>query len=61
LPQVAFEPTSPPLSQVEGELLIVVIPSWLAEKLGISDGSVVTIDNTNGKFNIRRRDAESIA
>ena len=40
------------ISTVEEEILNIVIPGWLAEKLGISEGSIVTVDNANGKFNI---------
>jgi len=39
---------------VEGDLLKVVIPPWLAEKLGIAAGSVVAVHNAGGKFNIQR-------
>jgi|GWRWMinimDraft_13_1066021.scaffolds.fasta_scaffold43358_1 hypothetical protein len=38
---------------VEGEFLSIEIMDWLAKKLGISEGSLVTVDNVNGKFNIR--------
>lgn len=41
---------------VEGEFLSVEIMDWLAQKLGISEGSLVTVDNANGKFNIRPSD-----
>jgi hypothetical protein len=37
---------------VAGENLDITIPDWLAEKLGIGDGSTVIIDNSNGKLNI---------
>lgn len=41
---------------VEGEFLSIEIMDWLAQKLGISEGSLVTVDNANGKFNIRPSD-----
>lgn len=41
------------LSRVDGEYLIVVIPEWLAGTLRIEEGSLVSVDNENGKFNIR--------
>jgi hypothetical protein len=41
------------IGQVEGEFLSIEIMDWLAQKLGISEGSLVIIDNANGKFNIR--------
>ena len=40
------------ISRVENDTLIVTIPDWLAEKLGLSQGSSVIVDNRNGKFNI---------
>lgn len=41
------------ISKVEGQFLRVVIPEWLAGTLRIDKGSVVSVDNENGKFNIR--------
>lgn len=38
---------------VEGEFLSIEIMDWLARKLGISEGSLVTVDNANGKLNLR--------
>ena len=40
------------ISEVDGEYLNVVVPDWLAVKLKIAEGSVVSVDNANGKFNI---------
>lgn len=40
------------ISVIEDELLIVTIPDWLAERLGIEEGTPVIVDNQNGKFNI---------
>jgi orotate phosphoribosyltransferase len=40
------------IGEVQGECLKVSIPEWLAEKLGISAGSQVRVDNYDGKFNI---------
>jgi len=42
------------IGQVEGENLKVVIKPWLAEKLRIGAGSLVHVDNLNGKFTITR-------
>ena len=39
---------------VEGDFLQVVIQPWLAEKLRIEEGSLVFVDNKNGKFTITR-------
>lgn len=38
----------------DGEVLRIVIRAWLAEKLGVEEGTVMHVDNANGKFNIRR-------
>ena len=40
------------ISEVHEGFLIVRIPPWLAEKLGISEGTPVVVDNRNGKFTI---------
>ena len=32
--------------------LKIMIPKWLADKLHIADGSLVTVDNKDGKLNI---------
>ena len=47
------------IGEVEGDFLKVILPAWLAEKLGVSDGSIVTVDNAGGKFNLRLSDGES--
>ncbi len=48
----ALIPCSRGLSRVENDTLIVTIPDWLAEKLGLSEGSSVIVDNRHGRFNI---------
>jgi hypothetical protein len=40
---------------VVGDELHVTIPDWLAKQLGIVDGTVVDVDNRDGKLNIRPR------
>ena len=40
------------ISQVDGDCLKIMIPKWLANKLHIADGSLVTVDNKDGKLNI---------
>ena len=40
------------IGRIEDGELIVGIPPWLATKLGIREGTVVTVDNQGGKFNI---------
>ena len=37
---------------VVDDYLEVTIPEWLAQMQGIAEGSIVTVDNRNGKFNI---------
>jgi len=40
------------IGQVVGSELHVVIPPWFAEKLGIAVGTIVVVDNRDGKLNI---------
>jgi hypothetical protein len=42
------------IGKIDGEFLDVVIQPWLAEKLRIEAGSLVFVDNKNGKFTITR-------
>lgn len=42
------------IGQIEGDCLKVVIQPRLAEKLRIGEGSLVIVDNQNGKFTITR-------
>jgi hypothetical protein len=42
------------IGEVQGNFLKIVIPQWLADKLGIQSGMKVEVDNRDGKFNIRR-------
>ena len=46
------------ISRVSGGYLEIRIQPWLAEKLGISEGSRVVVDNRNGKFNITLESSE---
>jgi hypothetical protein len=41
------------ISEIEGEYLKIFIPEWLSGMLRIDEGSLVTVDNENGKLNIR--------
>jgi hypothetical protein len=47
-------PLAGQISEVDDENLNVVIQPWLAEKLRIGVGSLVIVDNLNGKFTITR-------
>lgn len=40
------------ISYIANDCLNVVIPDWLAEKLGIREGSRVAVNNHDGRFNI---------
>ena len=42
------------IGKIEGDSLNVTILPWLAEKLRIAAGSLVVVDNLNGKFTITR-------
>jgi hypothetical protein len=42
------------IGRIEGDCLCVEIKPWLAEKLRIGVGSLVIVDNENGKFTITR-------
>jgi len=42
------------IGEVDDKYLNVIIQPWLAEQLRISEGSLVFVDNKNGKFNITR-------
>ena len=47
-------PLATKIGTVDGEYLKVIIQVWLAEKLRIGAGSLVFVDNKNGKFTITR-------
>ncbi len=40
------------ISSVVDGYLQIRVPDWLAEKLGIAEGSLVDIDNAGGRFNM---------
>jgi hypothetical protein len=50
----ALAPLARGIGALEGQFLKVVIQPWLAEKLRIGAGSLVLVDNENGKFTITR-------
>jgi hypothetical protein len=54
-------PLAKGIGRVEEGFLNVEIQPWLAEKLGIRAGSVVAVDNLEGKFRITRTEAASEA
>jgi hypothetical protein len=42
------------IGRVDGEYLNIVIQPWLAAKLRLAAGTLVSVDNRDGKFNIAR-------
>jgi len=48
------------ISEEEGQFLKVVIPEWLAGMLRVENGSLVNVDNKDGKFNIHPVDPRPI-
>jgi len=42
------------ISYVANDCLNVVIPDWLAEDIGVTEGMRVQIDNRDGRFNITK-------
>jgi hypothetical protein len=48
------------ISEVQGNSLRIAIPEWLSGMLRIEEGDLVSIDNANGKFNIRPVNARPI-
>ena len=49
------------ISEIDGDFLNIVIPDWLADKLGISEGTTLVVGNANDRFNIRRGEEDSAA
>jgi len=46
------------IAEIEGEDLKVTIPDWLSDKMGLEEGSLVHVDNDDGKFNITAIEAK---
>ena len=46
------------IAEIEGEDLKVTIPDWLSDKMGLEEGSLVHVDNEDGKFNITAIEAK---
>ena len=42
------------LSVIDGDDLLITIPYWLAEKIGVAEGTEVYVDDRQGKFNITK-------
>lgn len=45
------------IGAIDGGFLAIIIQSWLAEQLNVGEGSLVFVDNRNGKLNITRSPA----
>ena len=50
----ALAPLARGIGRIEGQNLVVVIEPWLADNLRIGEGSLVIVDDVNGKFHITR-------
>jgi hypothetical protein len=48
------------ISEVEGDYLKIIIPEWLAGMLRIDEDNLVSVDNTNGKFDIHPIDPKPL-
>ena len=48
------------IGEIDGDCLKVIVQPWLAEKLRVSAGSLVFVDNKNGKFTITRSAANDL-
>jgi hypothetical protein len=48
------------ISEVQGDVLKIKIPEWLSGMLRIEEGDLVSVDNANGKFNIRAINARPV-
>jgi len=46
------------IGSVVGDDLVIIIPDSLAEKLSISEGSMVNVNTENGKFTIQPKEDE---
>ena len=42
------------ICEIDGDDLVVTIPHWLAQKIGVGEGSEVYVDDRWGKFNITK-------
>ena len=54
---LVLAPLAKGVGEIDGEFLKVVIQPWLAKELRIAGGSLVIVDNANGKFTITRSPA----
>ena len=48
------------IGKVEGDDLVIIIPESLAERLNISEGSMVNVNTEDGKFTIQPKKDEKI-
>ena len=48
------------IGEIDGDCFKVIVQPWLAEKLRVGDGSLVLVDNKDGKFTITRSAANDL-
>jgi hypothetical protein len=46
------------ISAVDGDDLVSTIPHWLAQKIDVSKGTEVYVDDRNGKLNITKAEVD---
>jgi len=44
------------IGRVDGDFLKIEVMPWMAEKLGVSEGTVMRVDNLTGEFRMQRYD-----
>ena len=42
------------ISEIDADDLVVPIPDWLAKKIQVGEGTMVYVDDRDGKFNITK-------
>ena len=42
------------IGRVEGHFLQIEVLPWMAEKLGVEEGTVMSVDNITGEFRMQR-------
>jgi hypothetical protein len=42
------------IGRVEGDFLKIEVMPWMADKLGVSEGTIMAVDNSTGEFRMQR-------
>jgi hypothetical protein len=42
------------IGRIEGQFLKIEVLPWMAEKLGLSEGTIMSVDNITGEFRMQR-------